>query len=59
MAHSPPRILLDDACVNELIDSDTLWWRANLLREIFYEVEIKAIQSIPISATGQPDVQIW
>jgi hypothetical protein len=34
MAHSP-RILQDYAYVNELIDSNTLWWRANLPREIF------------------------
>jgi hypothetical protein len=25
----------------------------------FFEVEIKAIQSILIGATSQPDVQIW
>ena len=53
---SPTTILHKEAKVNELIDPDLHWWNVSLLKQIFNDEEIKAIQSIPISLTNQPDV---
>ena len=45
--------------MSALIEPDTHWWNANLIKEIFNDEESKAIQSLPLSLTNQPDVQIW
>ncbi|XP_059436808.1 uncharacterized protein LOC132169875 [Corylus avellana] len=56
---SPQRVLAENAVVRDLIDQDSLWWNQSLLEEIFTRDEIQAIISIPISATNQPDTQMW
>lgn len=56
---SPPKKLDPSATVRELIDSNTGWWKQSLLRELFTQKELLAINSIPISATTQQDTQIW
>ena len=56
---SAPRFLADNATVSHLIDANTKWWNLPLLEWIFSKEEWVAIQSIPISATDQADLQIW
>jgi hypothetical protein len=59
MVHSPPVLLEPNATVGDLIDSDTKWWDISLLERMFTEEEIKAIQTVPLSRTNQPDMLIW
>ena len=56
---SPPKILDENATVSHLIDADTQWWNVPLLERIFSKEERVSIQSLPISATNQADLQIW
>jgi ribonuclease HI len=56
---SPPKILADNATVSLLIDANTKWWNLPLLERIFSKEERAVIQSFPISATDQADLQIW
>jgi ribonuclease HI len=58
---SPPQahIIEPNATVSELIDRNTQWWNMERLEQIFRAEEIKAILSIPLSCTNQPDVLIW
>jgi hypothetical protein len=55
---SPLKVLASDVVVSELIDQGTGVWKLSLLKEIFNNEEIAAIQSIPISLTNQPNRQI-
>jgi hypothetical protein len=56
---SPPAILSSMATVGELIDKDLKVWNKGLLENIFSKEERKLILSLPISHTGQEDVQLW
>jgi hypothetical protein len=56
---SPRRLLSEDARVVELIDQDTKWWNANLIREIFHAEEAQVIQQIPLSPQLPKEVLIW
>jgi hypothetical protein len=58
-AHSVPKIVEPNAKVNELINGTTGWWNQSLLKKIFSQEEVQAINSIPLSSTNQPDVEIW
>jgi hypothetical protein len=55
----PPKVLTSDVVVSELIDQGIGVWKLSLLKEIFNNEEIAAIQSTPISLTNQLDRQIW
>jgi ribonuclease HI len=56
---SPNNFLDSNAMVSELIDPDSRWWKKNLVEEVFSPDEAIAVQAIPISATNQPDKQVW
>jgi hypothetical protein len=56
---SPPKILDENATVSHLIDTDMQWWNVPLLEQIFSKEERVTIQSLPISARDQADLQIW
>ena len=47
-----------NATVSELIDRDTQWWNMGRLEQLFKLEEIKAILTIPLSCTNQPDALI-
>ncbi|GLT61042.1 hypothetical protein SLA2020_337770 [Shorea laevis] len=46
---SPRRLLAAEASVGELIDPDTKWWNAPLIKEIFSETEAEIICNIPLA----------
>ncbi|GLT60767.1 hypothetical protein SLA2020_335190 [Shorea laevis] len=56
---SPRRLLAAEASVGELIDPDTKWWNAPLIKEIFSETKAEIICNIPLSRYMQKDVEIW
>jgi hypothetical protein len=56
---SPPRILDEYSTVSALIDVNSNWWNHTLMEQIFSDEELRAIQSIPVSATNQADILIW
>jgi hypothetical protein len=56
---SPPVILNSMATVGELIDKESKEWNKSLLENIFSEEESKLILALPISQTGQEDIQLW
>jgi ribonuclease HI len=57
--YSAPKVLEPDAKVKELINENSGWWNQNLLNSIFSKEEVEAINTIPISSTQQPDIQVW
>jgi hypothetical protein len=58
-AYSAPNDIEPNAKVKELINSSTGWWDQSLLTAIFSKEEVEAINTIPLSSTDQPDVEIW
>ena len=54
-----PKVLDEYSTVSTLIDANTKWWNPTLLEQIFSNEEVRAIQSILVSATNQADVLIW
>lgn len=56
---SPIKILESNAKVQELIDSDTRTWRADMLKDIFSREEVDLIAQIPISLGNSSDTLIW
>jgi hypothetical protein len=56
---SPQSLLSHDAKVEELINCNTFGWNQNLLKELFWPEEVKAILYIPLSNTNQPNWLIW
>jgi hypothetical protein len=57
--HSPPSNGNEEMRVCDLIDKNLGWWDQNMLKNMFREEEIKAINSIPLSSTNQQDKKIW
>ena len=56
---SPPSVLDPDATVSSLINNATNWWDEDLLNQVFSREEVRSIQSMPISVTGQEAALIW
>jgi hypothetical protein len=56
---SPCNVLETDACVSELIDTNTRCWNRNLIREIFSPFEAQQIFNIPLSWRLPNDNMIW
>jgi hypothetical protein len=56
---STPRVLDEEATVDNLIDKDTKWWDPVVLGNLFEKEEVQMIQSIPLSNTNQRDMLIW
>jgi hypothetical protein len=56
---SPPKHGYEGARVSDLIDKDLGWWDMDVLGNLFREEEVRAIKSIPLSRTNQPDMMIW
>ena len=46
---SPPREFGDFPMVSSLIDRETRWWKANVVRELFLPFEKEIILKIPLS----------
>lgn len=60
MVQSPSKVLGSEARVMESFDQEGRGWNnITLLREIFNMEDQAAIQSVPISCTGQPDQLVW
>lgn len=59
MVQSPLKILATEAKVQELIDHHVHGWNLPLIEAIFSPINSRAIKTIPISFTNQPDVQVW
>lgn len=57
-ALSPSELDLN-ATISNLIEWDTNGWDNNLLNCLFSREEVRSIQSVPISMTGQEDALIW
>lgn len=45
--------------VSDLIDGASCSWKEDLVREIFEEIDVDEILSIPISTQGIPDKGVW
>lgn len=45
--------------VSDLIDGASCSWKEDLVREIFEEIGVDEILSIPISTQGIPDKGVW
>ena len=56
---SPVTGLALDARVCDIIDQDSLTWRAGLIDQIFLPYEAKLIKGIPLSSQGVSDKQVW
>ena len=48
-----------DARVCDIIDQDSLTWRAGLIDQIFLPYEAKLIKGIPLSSQGVSHKQVW
>ena len=49
---SPPKIVLKNSHVNELINPDSYCWGVDLIDQIFLPYETIRIKSIPLSSEG-------
>ena len=56
---SPPRDFGDYPMVSSLIDQDTKWWKANVVRTLFLPFEADMILKIPLSQRLPEDSLIW
>ncbi|GAU48804.1 hypothetical protein TSUD_406370 [Trifolium subterraneum] len=56
---SPINVLEADACVSQLIDSNTRSWNRNLISQIFSPFEAQQILNIPLSWRLPNDKLIW
>jgi hypothetical protein len=56
---SPPKILNPNLTVSSLIEVNMKWWNLALLNQLFSSDEVKLIQALPVSATGQEDTLVW
>ncbi|XP_042958179.1 uncharacterized protein LOC122293762 [Carya illinoinensis] len=53
------KILLENACVNQLIDESTGHWKTLLISKIFSAEDVEAICCIPLSRLGSEDRMKW
>jgi hypothetical protein len=56
---SPVQILSADATVSELLDTDTNWWKTDLIFSIFGVDEAEAICSMPVCPRTTKDKLVW
>ena len=56
---SPVSVLLEDAMVDQLLDSESRWWNTSLVDTIFIPSEAQQIKSIPICHFAQKDFLFW
>ena len=55
---SPISVLLEDAMMDQLIDSDSRWWNTSLVDSIFLPLKEQLIKSIPVCHFAQEDFYI-
>jgi hypothetical protein len=56
---SPPKELSSSSKVHDLFDEEKTGWNQDMLARIFTDEERATINTIPISQTNQPDLQVW
>ena len=56
---SPILVLLEDAMVDQLIDSDSRWSNTSLMDSIFLPLKAQLIKSIPVCHFAQEDFLYW
>jgi ribonuclease HI len=56
---SPVQVLSADARVCDLLDTDTNWWKTDLVSRIFGVAEAEAICSIPVCPRTRQDKLVW
>ncbi|PKA51794.1 hypothetical protein AXF42_Ash008023 [Apostasia shenzhenica] len=56
---SPINTLDADTTVTALINQHDGWWNIPILKENFFQEDIKAIYSIPLGDLQTPDCKIW
>jgi ribonuclease HI len=56
---SPVQVLSADARVCDLLDTDTNWWKTDLVSRIFGVDEAKVICSIPVCPRTRQDQLVW